>query len=204
MRAPSIPDLVPRLRIAAILVGIASCGADAGDDPLDEPLDETDVDTAELDGHPDGTWTRLSTTGPALSERSTPAVAAIGHRIYVFGGARDDAVTGDVQIYDDLHRFDTVKKRWDVLTPAGPKPPPRVFAASVAHAPSRRMLVFGGAFFGPFFSDFSICGPMTSTTTPGPSSIRITPVHRRGRARRRGSSATSSISSAGSPASSRS
>lgn len=153
MRAPSIPDLVPWLRLAPILVGLASCSTD-------DPLDDIDVDTAELHGHHDGTWSRLGTTGPALSERSTPAVAAIGHRIYLFGGARDDSVTGDVQIYDDLHRFDTVKKRWDVLTPAGPRPPPRVFAASVAHAPSRRMLVFGGAFFGPFFSDFSAYGDL--------------------------------------------
>jgi len=106
----------------------------------------------------DGTWTRLRTTGSAPSERSTPAVAAIGHKVYVFGGARDDVVNGDVAIYDDLHRFDTARNRWDVVTPVGASPPPRVFAASVTH--DRRMLVFGGAFFGPFFSDFAPYGDL--------------------------------------------
>jgi N-acetylneuraminic acid mutarotase len=78
----------------------------------------------------------------------------------VFGGSRDDVVNGDVTIYDDLHRFDTAARRWTVLTPNSASPPPRVFAASVAHRPSRRMLVFGGAFFGPFFSDFSAYGDL--------------------------------------------
>src|SRR6185295_12714877 len=151
-------SLTAIVRIAPLLAGLAACAAGPGNPPA---LDDADADgdaavaDAALLGHRDGRWTRLNTTGSAPSERSTPAVAAIGHRIYVFGGSRDDVVNGDVQIYDDLHRFDTVTRRWDVLTPAGPIPPPRVFAASVAHPASRRMLVFGGAFFGPFFSDFA-------------------------------------------------
>src|ERR1041384_604918 len=141
---------------AALLVGIGCVGEPTGPD---DPDDALDVESAAVSRH-DGRWTRLATTGPAPSERSTPAVAAIDHMVYVFGGARDDSVTGDTQIYDDLHRFDTVKRRWEVLTPAGAKPPPRVFAASAAHRASRRMLVFGGAFFGPFFSDFSAYGDL--------------------------------------------
>jgi hypothetical protein len=141
------------MRLAPVLVAIGCVGEPA------EPDDALDVESAAISRH-DGRWTRLATTGPAPSERSTPAVAAIGHIVYVFGGARDDSVTGDTQIYDDLHRFDTVKRRWDVLTPTGAKPPPRVFAASAAHRASRRMLVFGGAFFGPFFSDFSAYGDL--------------------------------------------
>ena len=146
-------DVVLWMRLAPVLVGIGCIG-----EPV-APDDALDVESAALSRH-DGRWTRLATTGPAPSERSTPAVAAIGHMVYVFGGARDDSVTGDTQIYDDLHRLDTVKRRWDVLTPAGAKPPPRVFAASAAHRASRRMLVFGGAFFGPFFSDFSAYGDL--------------------------------------------
>lgn len=141
--------LVGLLVSIALPVGLAACGS--------EPPDETGSISSEVSKH-DGTWTRLVTTGSALSERSTPAVAAIGRDVYVFGGARDDTITGDVAIYDDLHRFDTVHNRWDVLAPKGASPPPRVFAASVAHG--RRMLVFGGAFFGPFFSDFSPYGDL--------------------------------------------
>lgn len=152
MRAPSPSSVITVARLAPVLLAL-SCSAGASSD-------EVGAESDAIEGHRDGTWTRLVTTGPALSERSTPTVAAIGHKIYVFGGARDDSVTGDTTIYDDLHRFDTVKKRWDVLTPAGATPPPRVFAASVAHARSRRMLVFGGAFFGPFFSDFAPYGDL--------------------------------------------
>jgi len=148
--------LVPAIGFALLtplLAGLAACAAE-------RPPDEVAAVDDEIAGHGDGRWTRLHTTGSAPSERSTPAVAAIGHRVYVFGGSRDDVVNGDVAIYDDLHRFDTVTRRWDVLTPVGASPPPRVFAASVAHRPSRRMLVFGGAFFGPFFSDFAPYGDL--------------------------------------------
>jgi hypothetical protein len=149
MRARSC-GLVGLLISVVLAVGLAACG---------EPSDEIASVASEVSKH-DGTWTRLVTTGSALSERSTPAVAAIGRDVYVFGGARDDDITGDVAIYDDLHRFDTVHNRWAVLTPTGASPPPRVFAASVAHG--RRMLVFGGAFFGPLFSDFSPYGDLWS------------------------------------------
>src|SRR5262245_26886231 len=145
MRPWYLSVLAPVVPVALVL-GPASCSAGS--------TDEVAVVERDLASH-DGTWTRLVTTGTAPSERSTPAAAAIGHRIYVFGGGRDDDINGDVAIYDDLHRFDTVTNHWDVLTPSGPIPPPRVFAASVADRESRRMLVFGGAFFGPFFSDFT-------------------------------------------------
>jgi hypothetical protein len=155
--------VVPFVPPWILLVGLASCSAGrsgASPDELTSVTEEASEGRDDGGRHGDGTWTRLVTTGAAPSERSTPAVAAIGHRIYVFGGARDDEVSGDVQIYDDLYRFDTVTRRWDLLTPAGPIPPPRVFAASVAHHRSRRMLVFGGALFGPFFSDFSAYGDL--------------------------------------------
>lgn len=145
--------LASAIQLSSLLLGLSSCSTDARDEDVAMVRDD-------VEGHGDGTWTRLATTGSAPSERSTPAVAAIGRHIYVFGGVRDDDINGDVVLYDDLHRFDTVKQRWDALTPGGPTPPPRAFAASVAHGPSRRMLVFGGAFFGPFFSDFSAYGDL--------------------------------------------
>ena len=157
---PHRPLLAYVVHLSSVVLGLSSCSVSA-------PAEELAVAYDNVEGHGDGTWTRLATTGPAPSERSTPAVAAIGHQIYVFGGVRDDDVNGDVAIYDDLHRFDTVKQRWEVLTPNGPIPPPRAFAASVAHQPSRRMLVFGGAFFGPFFSDFSAYGDLWAYDVDG-------------------------------------
>src|SRR5262245_18905674 len=140
---------------AAVVSSLVAWGCSG---PLAGPADDGGEARLTSGVQAAGTWTRVETSGAAPSEQSTPAVAAIGRWVYVFGGARDDVVNGDVAIYDDLHRFDTVEKRWALLEPAGPVPPARVFAASAAHAPTRRMLVFGGASFGPFFSDFTAHG----------------------------------------------
>jgi N-acetylneuraminic acid mutarotase len=103
----------------------------------------------------DGTWLKLTTSGPRPSERSTPAVAALGTSVYVFGGVKDDFSTQINTFYNDLHRFDTLTNTWLALSPAGALPPARAFAASVGHERSRRMLVFGGAIYGPFFVGFT-------------------------------------------------
>jgi len=103
---------------------------------------------------PDGLWRQVETQGVGPSQRSVPAVAALGRSVYVFGGSDDDVVDGSVTILDDLFRFDTLRRRWTELEPEGAVPPARAFAGSVAHRPSNRMLVFGGAVFGDFFSDF--------------------------------------------------
>lgn len=169
MRARYSTLHVSSVWIAVALASAASCTSR-------EPSDELDTVASEQGGG-DGRWSRLATTGTPPSERSTPAVAAIGHRVFVFGGSRDDVVNGDVVIFDDLHRFDTVTRRWDELSPAGAIPPPRVFAASVAHRPSRRMLVFGGAFFGPFFSDFSAYGDLWAYDVDANAWTELQPVN---------------------------
>lgn len=102
----------------------------------------------------DGTFARRQVTGERPSERSTPAVAAIGESIYVFGGVKDDFRTNVNTFYDDLHRFDTRTDTWTKLAPAGPLPPARAFAASAADEVSRRTFVFGGATYGPLFVGF--------------------------------------------------
>lgn len=101
-----------------------------------------------------GTWTRRNTTGPRPSERSTPAVATLGTAVYVFGGVKDDFSTNLNTFYNDLHRFDASTDTWEVLSPAGDLPPARAFAAAVGHKRSGRMLLFGGANYGPFFVNF--------------------------------------------------
>jgi hypothetical protein len=92
-----------------------------------------------------GTWSKLATSGPALSVRSTPAAAAIGPNVYLFGGVFDDFRATEFVFFNDLHRFDTRTHEWVQLAPAGAAPPPRAFAAGVAVPHRQLMLVFGGA-----------------------------------------------------------
>ena len=101
-----------------------------------------------------GEFTRIPATGPRPSERSTPAVGAIGSDIFVFGGVKDDFQTKLNTFYDDLYRFDTRTAAWEQLRPSGPLPPARAFAASVGDERSRRVYVYGGANYGPMFANF--------------------------------------------------
>lgn len=96
-----------------------------------------------------GTWSKLTTSGPAMSGRSSPAAAAIGPHIYLFGGVHDDLGTFQFDFFNDLHRFDTRTHQWTLLAPSGAAPPQRTFAAGVAVPHRRLMLVFGGAHFPP-------------------------------------------------------
>jgi hypothetical protein len=102
-----------------------------------------------------GTWSRLSTAGEPMSGRSTPAAAALGSSVYLFGGVRDDFQAGVNTFHDDLHRFDTRSGRWTRLSPAGAVPPPRAFAAAVPVPHRQWMLVFGGALYPADFSSFT-------------------------------------------------
>jgi hypothetical protein len=103
-----------------------------------------------------GTWSQQSTTGTPMSGRSTPALAALGPYVYLFGGVRDDFMAGQNTFHDDLHRFDTRRRHWERLTPAGPLPPPRAFAAAVPVPHRHWMLMFGGAQYTPDFSSFTV------------------------------------------------
>lgn len=96
-----------------------------------------------------GTWSKLTTSGPAMSVRSTPAAAAIGPHVYLFGGVHDDLGTSQFDFFNDLHRFDTRTHQWTQLAPSGAAPPARAFASGVAVPHRHLMLVFGGAIFAP-------------------------------------------------------
>jgi hypothetical protein len=100
-----------------------------------------------------GEWIQKSPTGPRPSERSAPAVAAIGTKIYLFGGVMDDFTTGIDTFYNDMFRYDSVANSWSTITPAGAVPHERAFAAASDHKGLGRMYIFGGAHYGPFFSD---------------------------------------------------
>ena len=60
---------------------------------------------------------------------TTPAVAALGRSIYLFGGVRDDFATFENTFFDDLHPSYT-KTNLDGALPGGDWPALRTFAAS--------------------------------------------------------------------------
>lgn len=99
-------------------------------------------------------WIQKNPSGTAPSERSAPATAALGNKVYLFGGVMDDFATGVDTFYDDMYRYNSNTNRWRAVTPSGASPHARAFAASADHQGLDRMYVFGGAHYGPFFSDF--------------------------------------------------
>ena len=104
-----------------------------------------------------GGWTVHSATGAGPSQRSAPAVSALGENVFLFGGVFDSLTAPEHVPYNDLYRFDTKSNRWTLLQPQGAAPAPRAFAASAAHEGSRRIFVFGGGVnTDPFYSDFSV------------------------------------------------
>lgn len=102
-------------------------------------------------------WTTHKSKGEVPSPRSAPVVGALGKHVYLFSGVFD-SITADPHVcFNDLYRFDTRSDRWTRLTPVGPVPPARAYAASASHPASKRILVFGGAFYSsPFYADFSV------------------------------------------------
>lgn len=98
-------------------------------------------------------WRRKSPTGPHPSERSAPAVAALGHKVYLFGGVMDDFSTGIDSFLDDTFKYDANANTWSTVQPNGTIPHARSFAASADHPGRNLMYMFGGAHYGPFFSD---------------------------------------------------
>ncbi|MHA3770405.1 Kelch repeat-containing protein [Verrucomicrobiota bacterium sgz303538] len=101
------------------------------------------------------TLTRLETTGPRPSKRSSPAVATIDHDIYVFGGVFDNFDTDENLFHDDLYRFVSSRSRWERIETTGPRPEARAFAATAADpAGGGRFYVYGGSTYGPYFQDF--------------------------------------------------
>jgi N-acetylneuraminic acid mutarotase len=103
----------------------------------------------------DGVWSVLPASGAAPIGRSSPAVTASGRWIYSFGGSRDDVVTGEVTLLGELHKYDTQYHRWHRVRTGPTEPAPRAFAPMVEDPASRTLLLYGGATFGDFFSDFA-------------------------------------------------
>lgn len=101
----------------------------------------------------DARWVKLRTSGVGPSERSRPAVAALGDEIFVFGGGFDDFSSGEFVFYNDLFVLDTGARRWRELHPAGELPAPRAFSGHASLDSGAGFVVFGG---GEFRNDLSV------------------------------------------------
>ncbi len=95
----------------------------------------------------DRCWTKLATHGTGPSERSRPAVAAVGAEIYVFGGGFDEFASGEFEFYDELFMLDPASGRWRELPVRGERPDPRAFTGHAALDDARGFVVFGGGVF---------------------------------------------------------
>lgn len=91
-----------------------------------------DVDTLVL--------SKIVTGGEIPSARSSAAMAAVGNKLYVFGG-----LSRDCGWLNDLHAFDTETKQWERIVFHGASPSPRDKLACVTTA--NKILFWGG--FGP-------------------------------------------------------
>lgn len=170
--------MVTRHRLAAMVLsagltlglGAASGGAPA----LAGPSGDGNAASSVIAS---GQWRRLATVGAGPSERSAPAVAAVDRYVYVFGGVHDDLAGGVNTFLDDVHRLDTVGRRWQELTTRNAPPPARAFAATAAHQPSFRIFVFGGSTFSADGSEFSAFDDLWAFETYARAWRRLTPAN---------------------------
>ncbi|XP_046358881.2 rab9 effector protein with kelch motifs-like [Haliotis rufescens] len=89
-------------------------------------------------------WTKLVVKGCPPPPRTAAAIAAVGHKLYLFGG-----LSHAFGWFDDLYCFDVATNTWSVVSADGPKPLPRDKLQCVALG--KKIYYFGG--FGPKSAD---------------------------------------------------
>ncbi|GAB4817934.1 hypothetical protein N2152v2_004980 [Parachlorella kessleri] len=87
------------------------------------------------------TWSQPAATGDVPAPRNAPAAAAIGSKVYYFGG-RSGIDMGEGSL-DELYAFDVATNRWSKVEPRGGVcPPRRSYHAMVSQG--GKLYVFGG------------------------------------------------------------
>jgi hypothetical protein len=97
-------------------------------------------------------WTKFTPVGTPPPPRARPSVifdSMRGHLV-VFGGGDDGGKFNDSWILD---LSGGGSPSWTQLSPSGPPPSPRTFAAAVYDSIGDRMFVYGGAVDDPFISN---------------------------------------------------
>jgi hypothetical protein len=108
------------------------------------PCYADDLWALSLDGEPN--WTQLAPRGPRPAGRvgHSAVFDSIGNRVIVFGGVNSNVAFGDIWALT-LNGDPS----WNLLTPSGSLPPARFDHAAVLDPGRRKMIVFGGAAYGP-------------------------------------------------------
>jgi hypothetical protein len=91
------------------------------------------------------TWTNPATSGAIPPFRTNHAAAAIGSKMYVYGG--NSTHEGHYRIYDDLYVLDSETMHWSRPKVTGPAPGPRVAHKMVAIG--NKVYMFGGGVWSP-------------------------------------------------------
>lgn len=100
--------------------------------PVGNDLHCYDLDT--------GAWSLCQASGSAPSPRVGHASAALGSKLYIFGG-RTEVMMGE-GLLDDLHCYDTNSGEWSQVKTTGDTPPARSYHALVSTA--NKLYLFGG------------------------------------------------------------
>jgi N-acetylneuraminic acid mutarotase len=85
-------------------------------------------------------WTCIQAQGSPPYPRHSHATAVVSTRLFVFGGAIDDAGVA----CNDLHMFDSTTSTWSQPKSKGDPPPPRYGHSMVAVG--TRLFLFGGCY----------------------------------------------------------
>jgi len=91
------------------------------------------------------TWSYPETSGPQPMLRTNHAAAAVGSKMYIYGGNRTDKET--YHILRDLYCLDTDTMEWSQVETTGEDPGPRV--AHKLMSIGKRLYLFGGGVWTP-------------------------------------------------------
>ena len=139
---------------------------------------------------PKSAWRNI-TAANAPSQRQSPTLTAVGHRLLMFGGRQ-----GDVTFLNDTWVFDTISVTWTCVRESDDVPPPP-FLGAPAHPPltspvrpsprwahsavafGESVLIFGGSAPGTCFNDlhwFDLAGYKPGATGPRGATLGSTVV----------------------------
>lgn len=130
--------------------------------PIGSTIHIYDLDTS--------TWSDCKGNGTMPSERNAQTAAAIGRKIYIFGG-RQGITMGEGSL-NDLHEFDTDTNNWREIQSNDVVPEARSYHAMVAHGD--KLYVFGGCGAKGRMNDLHSFDVITNTWTALPTCDAIT------------------------------
>ena len=139
--------------------------------PIDSSMYSINISPEELT-KATPTWRKIEATDNGPIPRIAHAQAAIGDKIYIFGGRQ--GITMDESPLNDLHYFDVKKETWNQVKVQGETPSPRSFHQMVSISSS--LFVFGGCGNDGRLSDLHEFDTVTETWKKHPNVSYITSI----------------------------